>query len=138
MVPLSSSPPPTRSPRHMRNKSSPDPLRFSLAVLAAIVLFAATGLALDGNWPKLVRVSLAAVVYLAPLTLWSSSKRNQECPPWWMFAGSGSLAGLVSGILQPVFGIALLFTQFATASLILGTVHWLAVRYGHGLHHRPA
>jgi hypothetical protein len=121
----------------MQNKYWPDPLRFTLMVLAAIVLFASIGLALDGNWPKLVRVTLAAVAYLGPLAAWSSYPFPRDTPPWWLFAGAGGLAGLVSGLLQPVFSLAVILMQIAGASLLLGTVHWLALRYGRAVRQRP-
>ena len=122
----------------MRLKQSIDPFRFSLLIVTVIVLIAATGLALNSNWPKVLRVTLAAAAYLGALAAWSRSTAATDEPPWWPFAGAGGLAGLVSGILQPLFSIAVLMTQFVAGALLLGTVHWLALRYGRALRNRLA
>jgi hypothetical protein len=114
----------------MRLDRSPGPLRLSLLLLTSVILLAEAGLALDRNWPKLIRVGLAAAAYITPLAIWSRSGRLQTSCPWWRFALAGALAGAVSGIARPspVFGVVV--TQLLAASLLFGTAHWLAVRLG--------
>ena len=114
----------------MRLTHRPDPVRFSLLVLTVIVLGAASGLIITSNWPKLLRVTLAAAGYLGTLTAWSRFTTSTDEYPWWPFASAGGLAGAISGIFQPVFSIPVLVTQIVTGALLLGTVHWLAVGYG--------
>lgn len=114
-----------------------DPLRFSLLLLALVVLIAAGILVANANWPKLLRVTVAATVYVGMLTLRARSSASAE-QPWWPFAVAGGLAGLASAALQPVFSIPILLASAAGGALLLGTVHWLGVRYGAALRDRFA
>jgi hypothetical protein len=117
----------------MRLNQSRNPLRFSLFILAAIVLIAVSGLALNGNWPKVLRVSSAAAAYLGVLSLWLRSITPTHPQPWWPFACAGGLAGAISGFLQPSFSYPVLLTSAAGGAILLGTVHWIAVRHAGGL-----
>jgi hypothetical protein len=112
----------------MRLNHSIDPLRFSLLILAAIVLIAGTGLALTANWPKLLRVTLSAAAYIGVLAVLARSTSTTSRQPWWPFACAGGLAGVISGIFQPTFSYSILLASAAGGAFLLATIHWLAVR----------
>jgi uncharacterized membrane protein YfcA len=122
----------------MRLNPSIDPLRFSLLILTAIVIIAGTGLALNANWPKLLRVTLAAAAYIGVLAVRARSTSTTRPQPWWPFACAGALAGVISGIFQPSFSFSILLASAAGGTFLLGTVHWLAVRNAGSLRSRPA
>ena len=106
------------------------PLRASLMILGFVVLLALAGLAFAQNWIKLLRVAVAATVYLGVLVLVA---RRHAPPPdeprWRSFATAGALAGLASGVLRPDAVLRVVLADVAGAGLLLATAHWLAVRY---------
>jgi hypothetical protein len=70
----------------------------------------------------------ASVVYLGFLLVWSLRRTGRpDAPSWWPFGAAGA-AGFVSGVVRPVTTPLLALVQAAGAALLLGTVHWLAVR----------
>jgi hypothetical protein len=99
----------------------------SVALLGLVVALALIGLALDGNWPKVIRVACAAAAYVTILL--SLASRGAEPARYVWFAAAGAAAGLVSGMLRPVPDLAPVLTVTIAASLLLGGVHWAAVRF---------
>jgi hypothetical protein len=109
-------------------------LRLSLAALAAVVVCALIGLSLDGNWPKVLRVSLSFAAYAAVLVgavVWSCAPRQRAATgaPLRWFLAAGAAAGGISGLLQPVFDVDVLIVGASGAAVLFGTMHWLALRY---------
>jgi hypothetical protein len=105
-------------------------VRASLIFLGLAAALALVGLALEGNWPKFVRVAAASVIYLGIVgTWWGRSTRAPSPIPRWPFCLAGAAAGLVSGLLQPTVTLRLVVVQVAAAVLLIGTVHWAAVRW---------
>jgi len=106
-------------------------LRLSIVLLAVIVLFALGGLALDGNWPKLLRVSLSFVAY-ASVLLGFAKYRSKDAAdtyvPFAWFALAGAAAGIVSGLVRPVFDWGVLIVGAIAAGLLLAGIHCLALR----------
>ena len=100
----------------------------SVALLGAVVAFALIQLALDGNWPKVIRVGCAAGTYVTILLslAWRGSARPAGVRYAW-FAAAGAASGLVSGMLRPVPASAPLITGVIGAALLLGGVHWGAL-----------
>jgi hypothetical protein len=99
----------------------------SVALLGVVVALALIGLALDGNWPKVIRVACAAATYVTILLAFAS--RGEGPARYWWFAAAGAAAGLVSGMLRPVPDLAPVLTGTVAAALLLGGVHWTAVRF---------
>lgn len=93
-----------------------------------MVALALIGLALDGNWPKVLRVALAAGAYGSSLWLLAHRTAPGREVPYWPFGLAGSLAGLVSGLVRPAFQIELVLAGMLGAALLIGGVHWLALR----------
>lgn len=119
-----------RSPIKHGSIGDVKPLRVSLGVLGVVVAFALAGLVLAENWSKLLRVGVAATVYLACMGLAARrSPQRHDATPWWFFALAGALAGLASGVLRPGHHLRPVLADMASAGLLLSTVHWLAVRY---------
>jgi hypothetical protein len=114
----------------MRRTISIDPLRFSLVILTSVVLIGLTGLVITANWPKVVRVTLAATGYLGVLAVRTRATHSLQ---WWPFACAGGLAGVISGALQPSISYTVLLASAAGGAFLLGTVHWLALRYSGSL-----
>jgi hypothetical protein len=109
-------------------------LEISLLVLSVIVTLALFGLALDSNWPKVLRVTLSFLGYtlcLLPL------RRRHPPLPVIVFVGAGAAAGLISGVVRPdglQLDRALALTVFA--ALLLGPTHWLGLRLHRSLRAR--
>ena len=107
-------------------------LSASIVLLALVVCFVLAGLALEGNWPKLLRVSIAATVYLTLLPLLLSSWRRRADSslllPFWPFASAACLAELASGWLRPGVPPYTTFWVAPAAALLIGGAHWLALR----------
>ena len=108
-------------------------LRGSVALLAFVVLLALVKLGFQGNWPKVLRVSVSFTVYGAVLL--SLARRSEQSGValrgarlrWVWFSAAGAAAGVASGVLQTVFHLPTLVLATLGAALILGTVHWIAV-----------
>ena len=109
----------------------PTDFDWSLVILAGVVGFALTGLAFDGNWPKLVRVALAASTYA--FCLLPVRRLPSPLSPA-VFVCAGAAAGFVSGILRPDPRIDILAIQTVAAAVLIGPMHWLALRW-HGSTH---
>jgi hypothetical protein len=115
-----------------------DELLASVGLLCAVVLFALAGLGSDGNWPKVLRVGAAAAAYLTVL-LSLALRRDAGRPlPWWTFAAAGAAAGGASAAVRALMGpapagnaAAGAVVAAAGAALLLGTVHWAALRHWH-------
>jgi membrane associated rhomboid family serine protease len=108
-------------------------LRASLGLLALVVLIALTGLALDGNWPKVLRVAGAFAGYAAVLMAsarLSGHRREDGGSPVWPFLMAGATAGAISGLVRPEFD-ALRLAVHTLAAPLLGAVHALAVERLH-------
>ena len=99
-------------------------VRVSLALLAAVLLLALAGLALGGNWPKVWRVAAAALAYGAVLL--AAARGGPARYP--AFALAGAAAGLVSGIARAAVDPRVVAAQLLAGALLLGGVHWLALR----------
>jgi hypothetical protein len=104
----------------------------SLAVLAAVFAFALALLAVDGNWPKLARVGVAASVYVGAVA--GLARRHRPPPaarayPYRVFALAGAGAGACGSALRPGGAppLAVLVGVLGGAGLF-AAVHWLALR----------
>ncbi len=98
--------------------------RTSLLVLAGVILFACAGLALDGNWPKLLRVSSAFVSYAGVLTALGARRRTELSLVH--FVAAGIVAGFVSGIVRPDLDGALVVVSIVGGAAF-GAAHWLGL-----------
>jgi len=102
----------------------------SLGLLGLIFALALGGLALEGNWRKFLRVLLAFGTYAAVL-LGLLRVRGGGAPEWlpfWPFALAGNAAELVSRWLLPFPGARAVLSTAPAAALLIGGVHWLALR----------
>lgn len=104
-------------------------LKLSIAVLGAIGIFAVVGLAMEGNWSKAQRVTIAIAVYSCILLL-VCGRRERISVLWFLFA-AGS-AEIASGWLRPDATGSIELRMVAAAGL-LGFVHWLGLRASEGL-----
>lgn len=100
----------------------------SLILLGAIVTLALLGLAWSGNWPKVLRVVLAAATYIALLLLLSRARSLRLAA----FMGAGAAAGAVSGMARPETTPALIAASAFGAALLIAPLHWWALRTRHG------
>jgi hypothetical protein len=111
-------------------------LTISLLAIAGIALLATIGLAIDGNWAKVLRVLSALIGYLRVLV----PVRKQLSPPVSLlrFMAAGAVAGAISGLIRPDDGIVLnrLIALTVGGAALLGPVHWLAVRQARGWYSR--
>jgi len=103
----------------------------SLAALALVVAFALLTLALQGNWPKALRVALAFLAYAAVLVVALRapilrSTGSRECGPV-PFLLAGAAAGLTSELVRGTAAAALVALGVA-GGMLLGSVHWLGLR----------
>jgi hypothetical protein len=111
-------------------------LRHSLIVLGLVVLFALIGLALAGNWPKVLRVGLSALSYAAVLVTGSrilSREQSRAAIPYWLFAIAGAVAGLVSGLVRPTVQPSVVLVSVLAGAFLLSTVHWAGARRYNGV-----
>lgn len=119
------------TPRGSQARVSVTALRHSFVVLGAVVLIALVGLAAAHNWPKLLRVGLAATSY-ATVLLVGSRPRSSNHPdagvPYWLFVIAGATAGVVSGIVRPTILVPVVLVLIAAGAFLLSTVHWAAAR----------
>jgi hypothetical protein len=120
----------------MSGTVSPKALRHSLVLLGIVVLIALIGLAFAGNWPKLLRVGLAAASYAAVLVAGSrllSWEHPGAAIPYWLFAVAGAVAGLVSGVVRPTVQPSVVLVSVLAGAFLLSTVHWAGVRRYNGV-----
>ena len=102
----------------------------SLAILTAVVLLALTGLAVDGNWPKLERVSASFIAYVGTfLVARRFDDSSRDIPKFWVFAVAGCIAGIVSGLVRDEIRAPGLIVGAIAAALLLGGLHWLALGF---------
>ncbi|HEX6587751.1 MAG TPA: hypothetical protein VF039_01910 [Longimicrobiales bacterium] len=102
----------------MRRAPAGRTLTFSLLVLGSVILFACLGLAFDGNWPKLLRVSSAFTVYAVALVLVGPRPIG--------FVLAGALAGAASGLIRPETTLPLVLVSIAGGS-VFGLIHHLGM-----------
>ena len=115
-------------------------LAVSLVVLGFIIVLVLSGLAMDGNWRKFLRVLLAFLAYVTLLlALLRGGYRAAGAGahlPFWPFAVAAAVAELVSGWLRPGMSAGITFSVAPAAALLIGGVHWLALRAWRPLHER--
>ena len=113
--------------------SSQRDLLLSLVLITVVVVFALVGLAIDRNWPKLLRVSLSYATYagmlLALVRAHSASLGGSKSVPYAWFVSAGALAGVVSGIVRADFRIDVLVAGTIAAAVLLAGVHCFALRH---------
>ncbi|HEV2913630.1 MAG TPA: hypothetical protein VGX92_10145 [Pyrinomonadaceae bacterium] len=103
-------------------------IAISLVVLALIIILALSRIALDENWRKVLRVSMAFLTYNAVLlALVRHVVRTGPCAPFWIFAAAAASAELASGWLRVSWRASDLALA-PLAALLIGGVHWLALR----------
>jgi hypothetical protein len=104
----------------------------SIWLLGLIIVLALGRIALDGNWQKVLRVSLAFFTYSGVLLfLFQSAARTSPSLtrlPFWIFAVAGALAELVTGWLRPDWRASDLLAMPPAAALLIGGLHWLVLR----------
>ena len=100
-------------------------LRMSLLVLGTVVAIALVGLGFAGNWPKVLRVALAAGSYTGVLIVLAHWRRAL---PLGAFMAAGAAAGSVSGLVRESTSAALIAAGALGAALLLGPLHWWALR----------
>lgn len=108
-------------------------LKMSLCLLGCIILLALSRIALQANWIKCIRVLLAFSVYslvLIALQLKRGEKENSAVVslPFWHFAMAAATAELLSGWLRPDARLDTELLMIPTAALLVGGIHWLALR----------
>ena len=105
-------------------------LLLSMGLLALIIVLALGRIALDGNCQKVVRVSLAFVVYATALLVLARARfSGANAPlPFWIFAVAGAAAELSSGWLRPDWRLSDLLAMPFAAALLVGGFHWLVLR----------
>jgi hypothetical protein len=99
----------------------------SFALLGGVVAIALVGLGVDGNWPKVLRLTAAFAAYAGGLVgcqAWPALRRAPSIVPF-VLAGSG--AGVVSGLARAQIDVPVLVAGTLAAALLLGPVHGLAV-----------
>ena len=107
-------------------------LLLSAGLLALAFLAVLGGLAYEENWRKLLRVGLASTVYLAVLLLltWRWRRGSADAPlPFRPFAVAGAAAELSSGWLRTRVADGVTFWLAPAAAVLVGGLHWLALRY---------
>jgi thiol:disulfide interchange protein len=105
----------------------------SMGLLALIIVLALGRIALDSNWQKVLRVSLAFLVYVTVLFLLARIIRArfsaESAPlPFWIFAVSAMAAELSSGWLRPDWRVSDLLAMPVAAALLVGGFHWMVLR----------
>ena len=113
-------------------------LRSSLLLLGAVLTIALIGLAVDGNWPKVLRVGAAGCTYAA-IVLGLTHRRTSMggSVGWWRFALAGLAAGAASGLLRPEPSGFIIATD-AAAATVVAAVHWLGLAQSERLRRKLA
>ena len=113
----------------------PNNLTASLLLLGAVVLLAIAGLAMDSNWPKVARVATAFLTYVVVLLATRGARgAGGEGIPFRAFALAGGASGLVSGLVRTEVQGAMVAAGILAGALLIGGVHWLALRSWRRLH----
>lgn len=95
-----------------------------------VVALAIAGLAVEGNWPKIARVSTAFVTYLVVLLATRGARDGEgENIPCRVFALAGAAAGVVSGLVRPQVQGAVVAAGGFAGALLLGGIHCFALRW---------
>ncbi|HEX8852764.1 MAG TPA: hypothetical protein VF754_04715 [Pyrinomonadaceae bacterium] len=107
-------------------------LFLSLGLLALVFAAVLAGLAYEENWRKLVRVLIAAAVYLSILSAygWLASLRRRASGglAFGAFALAGAAAELASGWLRTGAADRLTLWLAPLAACLVGGAHWLALQ----------
>lgn len=113
----------------------PGDLIASLLLLGAVVLLGIAGLAMDGNWPKVARVSTSFLTYVVVLLAVAGARRSTEAGiPFRAFALGGGASGLASGLVRPDVESAVVAAGIFAGAFLLGGFHWLALTQWRRLH----
>ncbi|MFN2510108.1 MAG: hypothetical protein ABR568_01545 [Pyrinomonadaceae bacterium] len=102
----------------------------SISVLGFIIALAVTQLAWEGNWPKVLRVSLAFLTYgalLLSFTRVSKTAVERIRLPFWIFAVAGGAAEMASGWLRPDWRLSDTIVLPLAAAALIGGSHWLVL-----------
>lgn len=107
-------------------------LIISIGLLTAVILIADVALALQGNWPRILRVTLSASVYVGVLGTLLRMAGRFGAPaarlPLWVFLVAGAAAGLVSGVVRTATTPALVVASAVLTPTLLGAFHWIALQ----------
>jgi hypothetical protein len=104
----------------------------SIGLLTGIVMIADVTLAIQGNWPKIIRVTLAAATYIGVLGFLLKSMGRLGAPPaklpLWVFFVAGAAAGLASGFVRPDVDSMVVIASAILTPTLIGSVHWIALQ----------
>ena len=107
-------------------------LIISIGILTAVVCVADVGLAIQGNWAKIVRVTLGAASYVAILGSVLKLTGRFGAPagrlPLWAFLVAGLCAGLVAGLAGSEAALSLALASVVVTPVLLAAVHWVIVQ----------
>ncbi|CAN5471422.1 hypothetical protein BH20ACI3_BH20ACI3_20000 [soil metagenome] len=103
----------------------------SMGVLGFIIALAVSQLALEGNWQKVLRISLAFLTYSAVLLRLARYLPKIAVKgihlPFWIFAVAGGAAEGASGWLRPDWSFSDTLMLPLAAAVLVGGSHWLAL-----------
>ena len=106
-------------------------LAASLLLLAAVFAFVLVVLVVQANWPKLLRVGMAATAYLVLVPLlarrWWRAPLAAPCP-YRVFAAAGAAAGAIGSLLRPAPALLAGAIGMVGGALLFGGVHYIALR----------
>ena len=112
----------------------------SICVLGLLVAFALSGLAWDENWRKVLRVALGfsayVIVLLSAIRVYRLISGKQYSLPFRAFALAGAAAEACSGWLRPTARTSVDMLTAIAAALLIGGIHWLALRWWRPLRER--
>ena len=104
----------------------------SIAVLTAVIMIADVSLALQGNWPRILRLTLSAAVYVGVLGATLKVLGRFGAParqlPVGAFLGAGAAAGLVGALARPELSAPLVAVSAVLTPALLGTFHWVVLQ----------
>jgi hypothetical protein len=104
----------------------------SVGLLAVIIILALSRIALDGNWQKVLRVSMAFLIYTAVLLVLARGRARFSAAnsrlPFWIFAVAAAAAELSSGWLRPDWRASDVLAMPVAAALLVGGFHWVVLR----------
>ena len=104
----------------------------SIGLLTAMIMIADVTLALQGNWPKILRITLAAATYVAVLGATLRITGRFGAPPArlpvWPFLVAGAAGGLVSGVVRPDLSAPVVIASAVLTPTLLGSFHWIALQ----------
>ena len=110
-------------------------LVISLGVIALVIAFAITGLAFDGNWPKIIRVGASFAAYCSVLLGFLLVDRQVK-PRFMWFLVAGGVTGMVSGVVRPDINLVTVIAQALAGALLIAGAHWLALAHWRRLRER--